>query len=77
MNEIYYFKLKIINDYIYKRMGHKRIKYDESAWLQQLIKSIINNIHTLLHEINATIILTRRKLMRSEINANENYVCSV
>ena len=22
---------KIINDYIYKRMGHKRIKYDESA----------------------------------------------
>ena len=23
--------LKIINDYIYKRMGHKHIKYDESA----------------------------------------------
>ena len=23
--------LKIINDYIYKRMGQKRIKYDESA----------------------------------------------
>ena len=21
----------IINDYMYKRMGHKRIKYDESA----------------------------------------------
>ena len=26
--------------------------------------------HTLLHEINATIILTRRKLRRSEIKAN-------
>ena len=26
---------------------------------------------TLLHEINASIILTRRKLKRSEINANE------
>ena len=23
--------LKIFNDYIYKRMGHKHIKYDESA----------------------------------------------
>ena len=28
-------------------------------------------MHTLLHEINATIILTRRKLTRSEINAND------
>ena len=26
------FYLKIINDYIYKREGLKRIKYDESAW---------------------------------------------
>ena len=28
---IYNKKLKIINDYIYKREGLKRIKYDESA----------------------------------------------
>ena len=41
--------LKIINDYIYKREGLKRIKYDESAWLQQLIISKHNTWHHLEH----------------------------
>ena len=35
-----------------------------------ILKKII--LLTLLHEINATIILTRRKLTRSEINAEIN-----
>ena len=30
-----------------------------------------NSLPSLLHEINATIILTRHKLMRSEINEND------
>ena len=30
--------LKLINDYIYKRMGHKRTKYDESVVVDEQVR---------------------------------------
>ena len=48
-------------------MYHSRQK----IWEGSEIASSHGNVFKKNHEINATIILTRRKLTRSEINAND------